>query len=280
MPRASTLISRRRLFAAAAGLTLAEETGARASPLAPLLGAGAGVGVFDHTAFDALLAKFARKAPDGVVRVDYAGWSQSAADRNSLRRYLAALAGVDPRTLSRGEQFAFWANLYNAATLNVVLAAFPVSSIRDIRPNFLAFGPWNQTVARIAGVDLSLDAIERDILRQAWRDPRVHYALNCASMGCPNLTLRAWRGADLSTTLDAAARAYVNHPRGAHFEGEALVVSSIYRWYAADFGGSDLSIIRHLMIYADAPLRQQLARTTRIARTGYDWSLNAASGRS
>ena len=133
---------------------------------------------------------------------------------------------------------------------------------------------------RVRGIDLSLDAIEQDILRKGWRDPRVHYAVNCASISCPNLPLRAWRGAGLSVALDAAARAYVNHPRGERFEGTALVVSSIYSWYAADFGGSDAAIIRHLAAFASEPLRKRLEATARIARDTYDWSLNATPARS
>ena len=132
-------------------------------------------------------------------------------------------------------------------------------------------------MARVAGMDLSLDAIEHDILRKGWRDPRVHYSVNCASASCPNLPLRAWRGAGLSDALDAAAHAYVNHPRGAHFDGDDLTVSSIYKWYAADFGDSDSGIIAHLARYAAEPLRHRLAQTRRISHDQYDWSLNAAA---
>jgi hypothetical protein len=254
--------------------------GARASNVEPLIGQGAGAGLFDHAAFDVLLAKFARNSRDGIVRVDYAAWSRSDQDRASLRRYIDALAAADPRALSRDEQFAFWANLYNALTLDVVLAAFPVTSVRQIKPNVLALGPWKKDVVRVRGIDLSLDAIEQEILRKGWRDPRVHYSVNCASISCPNLPLRAWHGAGLSTALDTAARAYVNHPRGVRFEDEALVVSSIYKWYAADFGGSDATIIRHLAAFATEPLRKRLDATTRIARDTYDWSLNATPARS
>ena len=236
---------------------------------------GGGAGVFDHAAFDSLLTRYARMSRDGIVRVDYAAWTGAAADRTALRGYIDTLSALDPLRLTRDEQFAFWANLYNALTLDVVLQAYPVASILRIRPTLLSIGPWKKTVARVAGVDLSLDAIEQDILRKGWRDPRVHYAVNCASVSCPNVPLTAWRGAGLSEALDAAARAYVNHPRGARFDGEALTVSSIYKWYKADFGGSDAGVIAHLSRYAAAPLRQRLAATLRISHDRYDWSLNA-----
>ena len=253
---------------------------ARAATTGKFIAGAAGKGGFEHTAFDSLLAKFARESRDGIVRVDYAAWKRSTADRSVLRRYIDALAAADPQGLGRDEQFAFWANLYNALTLDVVLDAYPVTSIRQIKPVLFALGPWKKDMVRVSGVDLSLDAIEQDILRKGWRDPRVHYSVNCASISCPNLPLRAWRGAGLSPALDAAARAYVNHPRGVRFAGEALVVSSIYKWYAADFGGSDAAVIRHLGSFAAQPLRKRLEATGRIARDGYDWSLNATLARS
>lgn len=247
---------------------------AHAKGVEGFIGRSAGSGRFDHAGFDNLLAAFARSSRDGIVRVNYGAWARSKTDRSALRRYIDALAAANPHSLSRTEQFAFWANLYNALTLDVVLTAYPVASIRDIKPVFFALGPWKKDVVRVSGVDLSLDAIEQGILRKGWRDPRVHYSVNCASISCPNLPLRAWRGTGLSTALDRAARDYVNHPRGVRFEGEALVVSSIYKWYAADFGGTDAAIIKHLMGFAAEPLRRRLETTSRISRDHYDWSLN------
>jgi hypothetical protein len=267
-----------RALAISGGFALADLSVGRsmAHDIALLRTAAAGAAIFDHAAFDSLLAKYARLSRDRIVRVDYAAWTRSGSDRAALRDYIDTLAASDPLRLTRDEQFAFWANLYNALTLDVVLQAYPVTSIRQIRPTLLSIGPWKKTVVRLMGVDLSLDAIEQDILRHGWRDPRVHYAVNCASISCPNLPLIAWRGAGLSQALDAAARAYVNHPRGVRFEGDSLVVSSIYHWYAADFGGSDAAVIAHLIGFAAAPLRDRLAAAHRIARSDYDWSLNAA----
>ena len=234
----------------------------------------AGSGTAGHGAFDILVGRRARASRDGVVRVDYSGWKASAADRAALKSYIASLTRLSPLTLTRPEQFAFWANLYNAVTIDVVLDAWPVRSIRDIRSGLIA-GPWRRKVVTVAGVELSLDDIEHNIMRKGWSDPRVHYAVNCASYSCPNLPLRAWRGATLGPGLDAAAREYVNSPRGVTFDGEVLVVSSIYKWYAGDFGSSDARVIAHLARYADAPLKTRLEAATRIGRDTYDWSLNA-----
>lgn len=236
-----------------------------------------GAGTANHAALDVLLERRARNSRDGIVRVDYAAWKASAADRAALTAYIAALSRLNPLSLTRPEQFAFWANLYNAVTIDVVLDNWPVRSIRNIRSGIRP-GPWRRKLVAIGGVELSLDDIEHEILRKGWSDPRVHYAVNCASISCPNLPLRAFRGATLGPALEAAARAYVNTPRAVRFDGDALVVSSIYKWYAADFGGSDARVIAHLARYADEPLKSRLQTATRIERDVYDWSINATPG--
>jgi hypothetical protein len=272
-------LHRRGLIATGVGLVVGLSAGtAVAQSVSRFASQQAGRGLADHSAFDTLLARRARNSRDGVVRVDYAGWRGSAADRAALGRYIDALSALDPLTLTLPEQFAYWANLYNALTIRVVLDAWPVRSIRDIRSSLLVAGPWKKTVARVGGVDLSLDDIEHQILRKGWSDPRVHYAVNCASFSCPNLPLRAWRGAGLGPALDAAARDYVNHSRGVAFNGSSLKVSSIYKWYAADFGGTDARVIAHLSQYAAAPLAARLGQTSRIAGDDYNWAINATTG--
>lgn len=156
-----------------------------------------------------------------------------------------------------------------------------MKSIKDIRLGgegglfgLFAAGPWKAKVTRIAGVPLSLDDIEHVILRPIFKDARVHYALNCASVGCPNLRTEAFTGAHLDAQLDAAARAYVNDPRGVDPELDGLVLSSIYDWYREDFGGSDRAILDHVRRYAAPPLLAALEGTTSIDDFNYIWSLN------
>lgn len=264
--------SRRSLLAAAASGAATTAAAGVGSP-AGFAKAPGGRASHDHAAFDRLLAR-RTTLRNGLVRVDYAGWAASSADRGALKAYIAGLTAAAPERLTRPEQFAFWANLYNALTLDIVLAAWPVKSIRDIRPSLLSSGPWKAPAATVSGVSLSLDDIEHGILRAGWRDPRVHYAVNCASMGCPNLPRTAWRGEGLSNRLNAAARAFVNHPRGVRFDGDALVVSSIYHWFAKDFGAVDARVITHLATYADPALKTRLEATGRISRHDYDWSIN------
>jgi hypothetical protein len=232
----------------------------------------------DHAAFADLLRQYAVTGADGVVRVDYAGLKASG--QSALKAYIAQLEGVDVRALGRAEQFAFWANLYNAKTLDIVADAYPVASIKDISLGgglVAAFtgGPWKAKVVTAGGAALSLDDIEHGIMRPVFKDPRVHYAVNCASIGCPNLPLVPFNGKDLDAQLDAAARAFVNHPRGVTVAGKDVVVSSIYHWYKADFGGKDRGLLAHLRRYAEPPLLAKLKDATAIADHRYDWSLNS-----
>ena len=147
---------------------------------------------------------------------------------------------------------------------------------KAISPGLFADGPWGAKLITVEGEQVSLDDIEHRILRPIWRDPRVHYAVNCASLGCPDLHARAWIAEGLDASLDAAARTYVNHPRGARVEDGRLIVSSIYDWFEEDFGGSDAGVIAHLKTFAAPPLAQALSSITRVSDDRYDWRLNGS----
>ncbi|NBB70197.1 MAG: DUF547 domain-containing protein [Alphaproteobacteria bacterium] len=228
----------------------------------------------DHGAFAAFLARYRVVGPDGVARVRYA--DVAPADATRLRAYLARLGEVEVAALDRDAQLAFWLNLFNAAVVEVVLAHYPVASMRDIDldPRAAVHGPWTAAELEVAGDALSLADIEDDILFTYWRDPRVHYALHRGSLGCPNLPAEPFTGADIDARLDAAAMAYVNHPRGVAIEGGDLVVSSLYRWFQDDFGGSEPAVLRHLKAFAEPTRAMRLQRFDGIDRDRYDWRLN------
>jgi hypothetical protein len=230
----------------------------------------------DHGPWAAFLARHVRPQPDGLNLVAYR--EVGAAERAALAAYLEGLARVPVSGLAPDEQMAFWINLYNALTVRVVLDHFPVRSIRDIdiSPGLLADGPWGARLVEVEGEPLCLDDIEHRILRPIWRDPRIHYAVNCASIGCPNLCREPFLAGRLAAQLDAAAYAFVNHPRGVRLAEGRLAVSSIYHWFKEDFGGDDRGVIRHLLAYAAPPLAMPLQKVDRIASHAYDWSLNLA----
>ncbi len=228
----------------------------------------------DHQPWAAFLQRRVSGTSGGVNRVDYSG--VSGAERQELTRYLKSLQAVPVSALTRSQQRAYWINLYNATTVEVILDHYPVGSIRDIdiSPGWFTDGPWGSKLLTIQDRQVSLDDIEHHILRPIWKDPRLHYALNCASIGCPNLFTRAFTPAETEQLLELAAHDYINHPRGAQVKNGKLTVSSIYQWFKADFGETDLGVIRHLRHYADPELLQQLKQITEIDDHQYDWSLN------
>jgi hypothetical protein len=227
---------------------------------------------------DALYARYIVAGEDGINRVAYNAWKQAPADRAALDAAIAALTRERPSQMPSAAQFAYWANLYNALTLQEVLRHYPVASIRDIKSRGVLdfgalIGPWKTHLATVEGRRLSLDDIEHGIMRPTFRDPRVHYALNCASIGCPNLQHRVFRAETLEAQLDAAARIFINHRRGVRLEGGQLRLNSIYDWFRIDFG--DVSRLRaHLVHYAEPDVRRAILASTRIAGYDYDWRLN------
>jgi len=228
----------------------------------------------DYSPWQIFLDRRVRSQPDAINRVDYRG--VSATERQALADYLDAMQQLDIARLTRPQQLAYWINLYNAGTVKVILDHYPVKSIRDIdiSPGLFSDGPWGRKMFVIQGAKISLDDIEHRILRPIWKDNRLHYAVNCASIGCPNLQLQAFNAANAEQLLDKAARDYINHPRGARVEKGGLHASSIYRWFEEDFGGSEEGVIQHLRRYADAVLKQRLSGIREIADDDYDWSLN------
>lgn len=229
----------------------------------------------DHGDWDAFVRAHVSSSNDGINRLDYA--RVSAGDKVRLAAYIAHMQGIAISKFPRAQQRAYWINLYNALTVKTVLDHYPVKSITDIgiSPGFFARGPWGAKLLKIEGQEVSLNDIEHRILRPVWNDPRTHYSVNCASLGCPNLAPMAYTASNMEAMLDAGARAYVNHPRGAHMQDGELSVSSIYVWFKSDFGGDDAGVIAHLKKYAVPELAAQLATASRIGDDHYDWNLNS-----
>ena len=229
----------------------------------------------DHSAWQGILDTYLTSHPSGINRFDYAALKANAEDAAKLAGYLTSLQELDPRHYSRQEQQAYWINFYNALTVRVVADAYPVDSIRDIYQGWLPLGPWDDVHAEVAGMPLTLNNIEHGILRPIWRDPRIHYAVNCASHGCPNLSPTVYTAANTEALLEAGARAYINHPRGASFvDDDFLLISSIYEWYVEDFGGTEKTVIDHLVQYAEEELAARLKTFSGSIDYAYDWNLN------
>ncbi len=247
--------------------------------LAPPVAAGTPDGKpVSHAAWNALLGEFVKRSPDGVNRVDFRGMKSRGEVR--LKSYVAMLEGARPSIMRPQQRKAYWINIYNAKTLEVVLSRYPVGSIRDIslpgpdgKPGD---GPWSAKLLKVEGKDLSLDDIEKMVLMPEFKDVRLHYALNCLSIGCPNLLPEAFVAARLDRQLDSAARAYINHPRGIEIKSGRVKASSIYEWYEGAFGGKK-GVIAHMTRYARPELRRMLPKVSKIDVYDYDWKLSDAA---
>lgn len=228
----------------------------------------------DHTAWSRLLATYLVPAEINLFRYAHV----DAADRLRLKTYIADLASVPISSYRHAEQLAYWINLYNALTVDLVVDRYPVKSIRDIAisPGLLSYGPWDRKIVQIEAEQLSLNDIEHRILRPIWQEANLHYALNCASLGCPNLAREAYTADNTAALMERGAVDFING-HGVRFEGSRIVVSSIYAWFTADFGGTETAVLDHLRRYARPPLLQRLAGRVSIDGDSYDWRLNDAS---
>ena len=231
---------------------------------------------FDHSSWNELVQ---RHAKDGGRRFDYAGLK---ADEGQFEAYLGALADADLSTLSSNEIQALFANAYNAYTIATILehvsveGAFDIESIRDV-PD--VFGRKHHTVG---GFLLSLDNIEHNVLRPIFKDPRFHFAVNCASISCPPLPTRAFTGDDIDEQLDTVTRNVLTNPDYVSIDGDALMVTKIMDWYGSDFVdpeyvGSEKTLQQVIANYATAKVREFVAAhgdNVTVKFRDYDWDLN------
>ena len=205
---------------------------------------------------------------NGVV--DYQGFKNEEA---KLDRYLKTLEKVDTNRLSGNGQFAFYINAYNAWTIKLILSGYPgIKSIKELGSRFRS--PWKKKISHIDGDVLTLDNIEHDILRPRFKDPRVHFAVNCASKGCPPLRSEPYEGRVLDQQLDEMTHAFINKPAMNRLEGRNLYVSSIFKWFSKDF---NKDVIGFFLKYADGDLKKGLEakkEKIKIKYLDYDWSLN------
>jgi len=245
------------------------------------------LGVFDHSyaGFDALLKKHVRWLPDGKQsRVDYAGL---AAQRSSLQKVLAEWSAVSPAqfaAFSREQRMAFLINAYNGFTLELILTRYPdVKSIKDIGSLFQS--PWKNKFFNLLGEPRHLDWIEHEQLRPLYNEPRVHAAVNCASIGCPALRPEAFTAATLEAQLADGMQRFMGDRTRNRFNAASgkAEVNSIFKWFREDFEKGHRGFHKledFLAFYADqladdGPSRYKLrAKSVGIVFLDYDWSLN------
>lgn len=228
-----------------------------------------------HQEWQYFLDKHLVHNEEGINMVDYN--HLTPADIQKLKHYINQMAALHIDEYNRREQLAYWLNLYNALTLYTVATHFPVSSIQEINisPGLFSIGPWGANLVIVNNTSLSLDDIHNRIIRPVWNDARTHYAVNNASIGAPNLSATAFRGALLEEQLNNAAIGYINSLRGVQVIEGKLIISKIYDWFEEDFGGTKTDVIKHFLQFAKEPLKSQLKHTNTIDSYVYNWHLNS-----
>jgi hypothetical protein len=226
---------------------------------------------FDHSKFDQVLKSYV----DDQGLVDYNGIS---GDQNFLV-YMQSLETAKVEELSPNGQLAFWINAYNAVTIDKVIKKKPKKSVREtgfpgLWTSKKFFTSPEHTVANRR---LSPDDIEHEILRKQFKDPRIHFALICASRGCPPLPSVAYTEANVQTRLEEETKNYLNSARGTRIDRSTntLYVSKLFDWFADDFIQKSGSITAFMRPYLDEELLSFLDGKPKISYLKYDWALNA-----
>jgi hypothetical protein len=224
----------------------------------------------DNTLYADLLSKYVK---DGVV--NYQGFKN---EEKRLDEYLKVLEETDTSKLSRDEQFAFYINAYNATTIKFILSAYPeIKSIWDLGSRIIPWkSPFRKKIVRIEGKAISLDDLEHGMIRPRFKDPRVHFAVNCASKSCPPLISEPYQGSTLDQQLNASTRAFLNNPERNRLDGNKLYVSKIFKWFEEDFHGD---VVGFFIRFAEEAMKAKLMETRdkiKVKYLDYDWSLNGA----
>lgn len=219
----------------------------------------------DHSIFAFLLMRHVNQGD-----VDYQSFKR---EESKLDQYLNVLEKTPTHNLSRDEQFAFYINAYNAWTIKLIFSGYPgIKSIKELG-SFIK-SPWEKKICRIDGDVMTLDHIEHNILRPRFKDPRVHFAINCAALSCPPLRSEPYIGSELDHQLDDAATAFINNPKRNYLSGDTLYVSKIFKWFAKDFNDD---VIGFFLKYANEDIKKELEAkkdNIKIKYLHYDWSLN------
>lgn len=220
-----------------------------------------------HEDFDVMLKKYV--SIDG--KVDYKGFIKGKA---ALEKYLELLSQNPPdrSRWSQEEQLAYWINAYNAFTIKLIIDHYPLKSIRDIKPKVpvpLFNTVWHIEFFEIGGKPASLDEIEHKILRKEFEEPRIHFAINCASFSCPILSNEAFVPEKIEQQLERAASLFINDPQRNKIKPDQVEISQVFSWFKEDFTRKG-DIIDYLNRYSKVKINKK----AKVSHLPYDWSLN------
>ena len=241
-----------------------------------LLAAAASAQEVDHGAWQAVLDAYLKTEADGQHR--FAFGSVDTAGQQLLSDYLTTLGRVDTSAMSSAAQKAYWLNAYNALATLVILENYPVRSIRELGfgNGEAKEGPWAAKRFSTATGGVSLNDIRQQIVRQQLADPMLHYGLACGAVGCPGLRPAPYLAASVDEALQDQAARFLGQPSGFKLSSSGLTASSIFRWYAEDFGRSEGAVLAHLRQVGGNEVSQAVNTMRAIKRYRFDWRLNEA----
>ncbi|QDT63255.1 DUF547 domain-containing protein [Calycomorphotria hydatis] len=225
----------------------------------------------DHDSYNELLQKYV----DADGYVDYTAWQASREDQRALQDYLSTLSTADlDKPASKEAKLAYWINAYNAITLEGILRVYPTDSIRNHTAKLWGYNIWKNLYLLVDDQQLSLDDIEHKILRKM-DEPRIHFAIVCASVGCPRLLSEAYTAEKIDEQLTTNATDFFSRETNLKIEGTTLYLSSILSWFGEDFGGNQTTQLKTITPYLPENARRLAGKSNvRVRYLDYDWGLN------
>ena len=228
----------------------------------------------DHASWNTLLAKYVDK--DG--RVNYKAWKASSTDVAQLDQYLNHLSSARRQvTATREARLAFWINAYNAVTIRGIVREYPTTSIRNHTARLWGYNIWKDLKLYVGGEPVSLDAMEHEILRKM-SEPRIHFAIVCASNGCPRLLNRAYRADQLDSQLEWNAKDFFARRQNFVYDvgRKRFYLSAVLDWFGEDFGSSQQARLLKIAAWLPTAAASQAAQRNAVSVSylDYDWNLN------
>ncbi|HMQ10350.1 MAG TPA: DUF547 domain-containing protein [Oligoflexia bacterium] len=221
-----------------------------------------------HEQWTNVLKKYTQEKNQQVL-VNYQAIKKNINDLNLYLKQLEQINTKDFNKLNKKEKLAFWINAYNAYTVQLIVDHYPVQSIKDINAGWFKGGPWKKKFIKLLGNSYSLDNIEHDIIRKDFAEPRIHFAVNCASIGCPSLFQEAFIAEKLDEQLNQAAKHFLSNQNKNQIKDNTMQLSKIFKWYGGDFekqyGNYQQFIIQTLGLEK---------KNYSVDFLDYDWSLN------
>lgn len=207
-----------------------------------------------------------RKHINADGKVNYAGF---LSDKKQLEQYLNQLKEMHSELTSwnKRKQLAYWINMYNTVTVKLIIDNYPVSSITELKGG----KPWDTPLIELSGTSYTLNVIENKIIRPKFKDPRIHFAVNCAAKSCPKIMNKAWNEHNLERALTTQTKAFLANKEQNTLQENDIIISKIFDWYKADFGASNQGIIEFINTYSN----KEIDLNATVSFNEYDWSLNS-----